>query len=206
MQTLLIVYQSTTGGTRQMAQAVARAAGQAADGEIAVRLLQASEAGPADVLAADAYVFAAPENLASMAGLMKDFFDRSYYAVLDRINGRAYAALVCAGSDGCAQMINGLKATRLTPARSFSESYGSLPCADGLTVKLVAIRSSVFPSAGARTAASVPITVFAPGRLSMTKFWPRPRLIGADSARASVSTAPPGGNGTTTRSGRPSCA
>ena len=35
-----------------------------------------------------------------MAGLMKDFFDRTYYAALDRINGRAYAVLVCAGSDG----------------------------------------------------------------------------------------------------------
>jgi len=31
---------------------------------------------------------------------MKDFFDRTYYAALDRINGRAYASLICAGSDG----------------------------------------------------------------------------------------------------------
>jgi multimeric flavodoxin WrbA len=98
MKTLLIVYCSTTGGTRQMARAVARAA--AAGGEVAVRMLEASAAGPTDVLAADAYVFAAPENLASMAGLMKDFFDRTYYAALERIGGRAYAALVCAGSDG----------------------------------------------------------------------------------------------------------
>src|SRR5262249_31697653 len=41
-----------------------------------------------------------PENLAAIAGLMKDFFDRAYYAVLDRINGRPYAILICAGSDG----------------------------------------------------------------------------------------------------------
>jgi NAD(P)H-dependent FMN reductase len=45
-------------------------------------------------------VFATPENLAAIAGLMKDFFDRCYYPVLDRINGRPYAALICAGSDG----------------------------------------------------------------------------------------------------------
>jgi multimeric flavodoxin WrbA len=45
-------------------------------------------------------VFATPENLAAMAGLMKDFFDRCYYAALDRVNGRPYATLVCAGSDG----------------------------------------------------------------------------------------------------------
>ena len=45
-------------------------------------------------------MFATPENLAAMSGLMKDFFDRAYYAALDRINGRPYATLICAGSDG----------------------------------------------------------------------------------------------------------
>ena len=39
-------------------------------------------------------------NLAAMAGLMKDFFDRTYYPALDRISGRPYAVLICAGSDG----------------------------------------------------------------------------------------------------------
>ena len=52
------------------------------------------------VLGADGYLFATPENLAAVSGLMKDFFDRTYYAALDRINGRPYATLICAGSDG----------------------------------------------------------------------------------------------------------
>lgn len=97
-QTLLIVYHSLTGGTRQMAEAAR--AGAAAEPAVSVRPLHAAQAGPDDVLAAQGYLFATPENLAAISGQLKDFFDRCYYPVLDRINGRPYASLVCAGSDG----------------------------------------------------------------------------------------------------------
>ena len=96
MKTLLIVWHSRTGGTRQMAQVAAAGA----EAEVRVRLLAADDAGPEDVLAADGYIFAAPENLASLSGPMKDFFDRCYYPALDRVAGRPYGLLVCAGSDG----------------------------------------------------------------------------------------------------------
>ena len=95
---LLIIYHTLTQGTRQMAEAAQ--AGALAEGGVQVRLLRAQDAQPDDVLAANAYIFATPENLAAISGVMKDFFDRCYYPVLDRINGRAYAAMVCAGSDG----------------------------------------------------------------------------------------------------------
>ena len=98
MRSLLIVFHSATGGTRQMAEAAL--AGALAEAGVATRLVHAAAAGAADVLAADGYVFAAPENLASLAGVMKDFFDRCYYPVLGRVEGRPYASLVCAGSDG----------------------------------------------------------------------------------------------------------
>ena len=98
MKRLLVVYHTMTGGTRQMAEAAARGASAEQDLQTIVR--RAPEATAADVLAADSYLFATPENLASMGGLMKDFFDRTYYAALDRINGRPYAAMICAGSDG----------------------------------------------------------------------------------------------------------
>ncbi len=98
MKSLLIVYHSRTGGTGQMARAAA--GGARSDGEVAVELVTAAAAGPDDLLAADGYIFAAPENLAAIAGVMKDFFDRSYYPVLGRINGRPFLSLVCAGSDG----------------------------------------------------------------------------------------------------------
>jgi len=97
-KTLLVVYHTMTGGTEQMAQAAAE--GARGESGVVVRLLRAPQAQPEDVLGADGYVFATPENLAAMAGMMKDFFDRCYYAALDRVNGRPYALLVCAGSDG----------------------------------------------------------------------------------------------------------
>ena len=98
MKSLLIVYHSLTGGARQMAEAARR--GAATEPGVAVRFLGAREAGGEDVVRADGYVWVTPENLAAMSGIMKDFFDRTYYAALDRIAGRPYATLVCAGSDG----------------------------------------------------------------------------------------------------------
>ncbi len=98
MKTLLIVFDSVTGGARQMAEAAAL--GAAAEPGVERRLLHAEEAGPDDVLAADGYLFVTPEMLAALSGRMKYFFDRTYYAALDRIQGRPYAVLVCAGSDG----------------------------------------------------------------------------------------------------------
>lgn len=98
MRTLLIVQHSLTGGTLQMAQAAAE--GAMAEGGVQVRLLPASQAGPDDVLTADGYLFATPENLAAISGQLKDFFDRCYYPALERLNGRPYASLICAGSDG----------------------------------------------------------------------------------------------------------
>lgn len=98
MKRLLIIWHSATGGTEQMAQAAA--AGAAEETETQTRLLPARQASPADVLAADGLIFATPETLAAISGVMKDFFDRCYYPLLGRIEGRAYASLICAGSDG----------------------------------------------------------------------------------------------------------
>lgn len=96
MKTLLIVWHSRTGGSEQMA----RAAATGAANEAKVMLRDAAAAEPNDLLVADGYLFVCPENLASMSGEMKAFFDRCYYPVLGRIEGRPYAVMICAGSDG----------------------------------------------------------------------------------------------------------
>jgi multimeric flavodoxin WrbA len=98
MKTLLIVWHSRTGGARQMAEAAEKAAGE--EPQAQVRMLAAAEAQPEDLTAADGYLFVCPENLAAMSGQMKEFFDRCYYPCLELLNGRPYAAMICAGSDG----------------------------------------------------------------------------------------------------------
>jgi flavodoxin len=65
-KTLLIVYHSMTGGTRQMVEAAARSS--ASEPTVRVRLLPAPDAQATDLLDADGYLFGTPENLAAMAG------------------------------------------------------------------------------------------------------------------------------------------
>lgn len=68
--------------------------------EIPCLLLHAAKTTPEQVLQAGGLLFVCPENLASMTGVMKEFFDTCYYPVLGRIEGRPYATAVAAGSDG----------------------------------------------------------------------------------------------------------
>lgn len=96
MVKLLIVYHSRTRGTLQMAEAAAKAARN----ETEVEFKRAETATPEDLLGATGYLFAAPENLAALSGEMKEFFDRCYYPVLGKIEGRPYGLMICAGSDG----------------------------------------------------------------------------------------------------------
>ena len=91
---LAIVWHRRTGAAEAMARAAAEGAGEEA------RLIAAGDAVPADLLEAQGYVFVCPENLASMSGAMKEMFDRCYYPLLGRIEGRPYATAIAAGSAG----------------------------------------------------------------------------------------------------------
>ena len=104
-KTLLIVWHSRTDTAYQMAQAALQGAEHAAveleaTQQLNIVMKRASDVQPGDLLGADGYIFCAPENLAALSGEMKEFFDRNYYAVLDQLNGRPYALLISAGSDG----------------------------------------------------------------------------------------------------------
>ncbi len=89
---LLIVWHSRTGASEAMAHAAGESEG--------ARLLRAEDTCPQDLLDAGGYLFVCPENLASMSGAMKEMFDTCYYPVLGKIEGRPYATIIAAGSDG----------------------------------------------------------------------------------------------------------
>lgn len=102
---LLIVWHSRTGTARQMADAARQGAEYVASefdatDRLEIVTKQACDTQADDLLQADGYVFCGPENLASLSGEMKEFFDRNYYPVLEQLNGRPYALLISAGSDG----------------------------------------------------------------------------------------------------------
>ena len=98
MKELLIVWHSMTGGSRALAKAAAQGAED--EGAVKVSCVSAEQANPLAMLGAHGYLFVFPENLAAISGVMKAFFDRCYYPCLSRIEGRPYAMIICAGSDG----------------------------------------------------------------------------------------------------------
>lgn len=97
---LLIVYHSQSGSTSRMAEAVIRGANHSDIENVEVRVRNALDATPDDVLWADGYIFGTPENFGYMSGALKYFFDRIYYPCLEKIAGRPYGLFVRAGNDG----------------------------------------------------------------------------------------------------------
>ena len=105
MKTLLIVFQSRSAKTAAMAEAVARGARAALEEagavtEVGIVMRRAPDAGPDDVLGADALILGTPENFGYMSGMMKDFLERVFYPCEGKVEGRAWALCVGAGQDG----------------------------------------------------------------------------------------------------------
>ena len=93
---LAIIWHSRTGASQKMAQAAHEGALLAGPATVA----RACDAESDLMIAASGYLFVCPENLGTMSGEMKEFFDRCYYPLLGRVEGRAYATITAAGSDG----------------------------------------------------------------------------------------------------------
>ncbi len=97
---LLIVYHSQSGTTSKMADAVIRGARHPDIDGVEVRVCDALEATPDDLIWANGMILGTPENFGYMSGAMKSFLDRVYYPCEDKVGGMPYALFVRAGNDG----------------------------------------------------------------------------------------------------------
>ena len=99
-KTLLIVAHAPSPNTRRLRDALLRGAESAEAAGVAISVVAPLEAGPEELLAAQAVLLFTTENLGTMSGALKDFFDRSYYPCLEQTQGLPYALVVRAGHDG----------------------------------------------------------------------------------------------------------
>ncbi len=113
MRHILVVHHSASGGTRALVSAFFEGA-STTDG-VRVSTRSADVVSAREVRNADALIIATPENFGYMAGSIKAFFDRVFYACMadttalgggteSLLAGRPYSVLVCAGNDGTGAM------------------------------------------------------------------------------------------------------
>ena len=95
---LLVVHHTQSGRTGQLAAAVLR--GAARCGDTTTLGLRAHEAGTDDLLACQGLLVGTPENFGYMSGMLKDFFDRTYYPCEGKLGGLPFAMFISAGNDG----------------------------------------------------------------------------------------------------------
>ena len=100
MKRLLVVAHVPSQNTARLRDAVVEGARSPEIAGVETRALTPFEAGPEDVLAADGVILGTTENLGTMSGALKDFFDRSYYGVIEKTEGLPYCLYIRAGHDG----------------------------------------------------------------------------------------------------------
>jgi flavorubredoxin len=100
MKPLLLLTGGQPGGRLdRLADAVADGVA-AATPELELLRLPARDAGVEELLAAGGILIGSPEKFGYMAGVIKDFFDRTFYPVEGQTEGLPYAVFISAGNDG----------------------------------------------------------------------------------------------------------
>jgi multimeric flavodoxin WrbA len=98
MARILIIFHSQTGNTELMAKAVAEGAGSIENTEVVLK--HARDATLEDLIRADGLAIGTPENFGYMSGMIKDFFDRTFYPAQGKVFRKPYVVFASAGNDG----------------------------------------------------------------------------------------------------------
>ncbi len=95
---VLIVYHTLSGNTEAAAKAVAEGV-KSVDGAEAI-VKPAADAGLDDLVSCDAICVGTPDYFSYMAGMLKDFFDRTFYPSKDQVEGKPCGIFVTHGGGG----------------------------------------------------------------------------------------------------------
>ena len=99
MKTLLCIIHSPSNNTSLIEQKVSEKL-KSETSNLNIIIKNPFFANTEDILKADGLLIGTTENLASMAGATKDFFDRNYYNVIEKKEGMPVAVWIRAGHDG----------------------------------------------------------------------------------------------------------
>jgi flavorubredoxin len=97
MKKVLIIYHSQTGNTEAMAKAMFEGAKSAG---ATVNLKRAVDANAEDILACDIVAIGTPNYFGYMAGLVKDYFDRVWATIRDKVANKPYVTFGSKGGGG----------------------------------------------------------------------------------------------------------
>jgi len=95
---ILVMYHSQGGTLEILAKRFAK--GAAKEKNITITLKKAADTRLEDLLNCNGIAIGSPEYFGTMAGMIKDFFDRTYEAAQEKTIGLPYIVFVSAGNDG----------------------------------------------------------------------------------------------------------
>jgi multimeric flavodoxin WrbA len=100
MASILIIYHTQSSNTQKMAEAVATGAASVKDTKVVLK--KAKDATIEDLISCEGIVIGSPEYFGYMAGMIKDFFDRTYEPAKGKpkIVKKPYTIFISAGNDG----------------------------------------------------------------------------------------------------------
>ncbi len=123
MVQVLVLYYSRSGRTEKIASVIAKGVSKIEDAETVSK--RVDYATGVDLLNCDAVAFGTPNYFSYMAGLMKDYFDRTL-GIRDKVSGKPAAAFTSGGGDS---------STALDSLEKMINSFKLEKVADGLISK-----------------------------------------------------------------------